>query len=198
MASAFDEIQFPPSISFGATGGPRFSTDVLILSSGYEARNQNWAAARAQYDISTGIKTKADMDAVIAFFYARAGRARGFRYKDWKDFQARAQPLLSLGANHYQLAKSYSSGAQTYLRTIAKPVSATVVCYVGTTPTVPSAIDYTTGIVTSSAALTSADFDFDVPVRFDTDQLDVEITDFATLEFASIVRKIPLVEVRIA
>src|SRR5215469_7674134 len=75
MAS-FDEVQFPPSISFGATGGPGFSTKVIILSSGYEARNQNWSLARAAYDISTGIKTRADMDAVIAFFYARRASSR--------------------------------------------------------------------------------------------------------------------------
>ena len=156
----------------------------------------NWSAARAEYDISTGIKTKADMDAVIAFFYARGGRARAFRFKDWKDYQASAQPLISLGSNHYQLVKQYTSGSVTYTRSIIKPVVGTVVVYVSGTPTAPDSIDYSTGIVTSTAPLTTADFQFDTPVRFDQDRLEVEIVDFATNEFASVVRKIPLVEVR--
>lgn len=195
--AAFDEVQFPPSISLGASGGPKFSTDVIIMSSGYESRNQNWLAARAEYDISTGVKTQADMDAVIAFFYARSGRSRAFRFKDWKDYSAQAQALLSLGSNQFQLLKQYSSGAVTYSRTINKPVTGTVIVRAGGSVVIPSAIDYTTGIVTSTSALTSADFQFDVPVRFDIDQLEVEIQDFAANEFASIVRKIPLIEVRI-
>ena len=136
MAS-FDEVQFPPSISFGATGGPGFSTKVIILSSGYEARNQNWSLARAEYDISTGIKTKADMDAVIAFFYARAGKARGFRFKDWKDYQATNEPVVSIGGGNFQLVKRYTSGSITYVRTITKPVTGTVTLGGG------GALDYT-------------------------------------------------------
>src|SRR5215472_6880564 len=141
MAS-FDEVQFPPSISFGATGGPGFSTKVIILSSGYEARNQNWSLARAEYDISTGIKTKADMDAVIAFFYARAGRARGFRFKDWKDYQATSEPVFALGGGNYQLAKSYVSGSVGYQRLITKPVAGTISVSGG------GSVDPTTGIIT--------------------------------------------------
>jgi uncharacterized protein (TIGR02217 family) len=186
--SSFDEVQFPPSISFGATGGPGFSTKVIILSSGYEARNQNWSLARAEYDISTGIKTRADMDAVIAFFYARAGRARGFRFKDWKDYQATSEPVVSIGDGTFQLVKRYTSGSITYVRTITKPVSGTVTISGG------GSLDYTTGIITGGGA-GNATFQFDVPVRFDIDKLEVEIQDFATDEFASIVRKIPLIEV---
>jgi uncharacterized protein (TIGR02217 family) len=180
MAS-FDEVRFPPSISFGATGGRKFSTNVIILSSGYEARNQNWSPARAEYDISTGIKTKADID-VIAFFYARAGRARGVRFKDWKDYQATNEPVVSIGGGNFQLVKRYTSGSITYVRTITKPVTGTVT------------LGGAARSITRPALLPaggSATLQFDVPVRFDIDKLEVEIQDFATTEFASIVRKIP-------
>jgi uncharacterized protein (TIGR02217 family) len=189
MAS-FDEVQFPPSISFGATGGPKFSTNVIILSSGYESRNSNWNLARAEYDISTGIKTKADMDAVIPFFYARNGRARGFRFKDWKDYQAVAEPVYPVGGGVYALAKSYVSGSVGYQRIITKPVAGTITVSGG------GSVDPTTGLITGGSGGT-ASFEFDVPVRFDIDYLEVEIQDFAGDEFASIVRKIPLIEVRI-
>ena len=38
---AFREIQFPTKISFGAIGGPGFSTDVVTVRSGREKRNAN-------------------------------------------------------------------------------------------------------------------------------------------------------------
>jgi uncharacterized protein (TIGR02217 family) len=58
------------------------------------------------------------MDAVIAFFYARAGKARGFRFKDWKDYQATSEAVVSIGSGNFQLVKRYASGSQTYIRTI--------------------------------------------------------------------------------
>ncbi len=89
----FDEVQFPPSISAGATGGAEYSTDVVVLSSGVEKRNSNWSASRGAWDVSTGVKKKTDSDALITFFRARQGKARGFRFKDWTDFKATAQSL---------------------------------------------------------------------------------------------------------
>src|SRR5437870_2530303 len=91
--AAFDEVQFPPAISYGAIGGPEFSTDVVVLSSGFESRNANWPAARGKWDVSSGVKSQADLQTLIAFFRARQGKARGFRFKDWNDFQGFGQQL---------------------------------------------------------------------------------------------------------
>lgn len=94
---SFVEVQFPSDISYGATGGPMFLTDVVATVSGHEQRNSKWSQARARYNVASGVKTETQWQALIAFFRARRGKAVGFRFKDWGDFKAVNQPLLSLG-----------------------------------------------------------------------------------------------------
>jgi hypothetical protein len=93
MALVFDEVQFPVSISRGSVGGPTYSTDVVTLSSGVERRNQNWSQARLSYDVAPGVKNQTDLDALIVFFRARRGKARGFRFKDWLDYKGTGQAI---------------------------------------------------------------------------------------------------------
>lgn len=198
---AFIEVQFPTDISYGSSGGPEYSTDIVETLGGYEQRNANWSAARAVYNVAHGVKTQAQLDALIAFFRARGGRADGFRFKDWTDYQASAQAIGTGNgsATAFQLVKLYSSGTVTVTRTISKPVSGTVVIHLnGVVQGSGWSVDTTTGIVTFTSAPASgvaitADFQFDVPARFDTDRLS------ATLEAygASSWRDIPIVEVRI-
>ena len=71
---SFHEVQFPCDISYGSSGGPEFSTDVVITHSGYEQRNINWSEARARYNVTHGVKTQSQLDVLIAFFRARCGR----------------------------------------------------------------------------------------------------------------------------
>lgn len=176
---AFHEVQFPPNIAYGATGGPGFNTTVAANLAGYEQRNINWPAARGKWDISTGIKSQSDMASVIAFFRARFGKAYGFRFKDWSDYQAVGQ-LIGTGdgdVTEFQLVKNYTSGSYNYQRQINKPVSGTVKIYLNSVlQSSGFTIDTSTGLVTfdtapGSGVLVNADFQFDVPVRFDTDEL---------------------------
>ena len=97
--TGFHDVRFPDAIARGAIGGPEFSTDVIAVASGYEQRNVNWSAARAKFDISTGIRTREQMAEVIAFFRARRGRAYGFRFRDWNDFDATGEALASDGGS---------------------------------------------------------------------------------------------------
>src|SRR4051812_15138384 len=120
----FHEVQFPPKIAYGATGGPEFNTSVITTFGGFEQRNINWQKARGKWDISTGIKTKADMEGVNGFFRARFGKAYGFRFKDWSDYQAIKQ-VIGVGNGSqtiFQLSKLYTSGDEKYQREIKKPV----------------------------------------------------------------------------
>lgn len=126
---SFVEVQFPTDISYGASGGPIFLTDVVATVSGHEQRNSKWSQSRAKYNVASGIKTEAQWQALIAFFRARRGMAIGFRFKDWSDYKAENQPLKSLGGNEYQLVKQYVSGAAVYERDITKPVSGSVKLY---------------------------------------------------------------------
>ena len=206
---AFHEVRFPDNISRGARGGPERRTQVVELASGDEERNASWANSRRRYDISYGIRRADDLAAVVAFFEARNGRLNGFRYKDWADYksslpsQAITPTDQQIGTgtgslNTFQLAKPYTSGAQTWTRTIVKPVAGSVrVALNGVEQMSGWSVDTTTGLVSftvapGNAVIVRAGFEFDVPVRFDSDMLDVTLD----LERLGSITSIPLLEIR--
>ena len=198
---AFHEVRFPDDIAYGATGGPEFATSVVATASGYEQRNINWSAARGRWDVASGLKKQTQLDTLIAFFRARKGRAYGFRFKDWTDYKATAQ---ALGAGNgtittFQLIRTYSSGGSTDVRTITKPVAGSVKVYLaGVLQASGWSVNTTTGVITFSAApangvAVSADYEFDVPVRFDTDRMAVTIEQINLHQWSGI----PIVEIRV-
>ena len=198
--NGFHEVQFPPDISYGASGGPGYSTSVVTTVSGHERRNANWASSRGRWNVAHGLKKREQVAALIAFFRARRGRAYGFRFKDWTDHQALAQSL-GVGdgaAKAFQLVKHYPSGAEVESRFISKPVAGSVKVYRdGVEATSGWSIDTTTGLVTFTTApavgvQVTADFVFDVPVRFDSDQMEVTIETFELGTWG----QIPVVEIR--
>lgn len=150
MASGFHEVQFPVDISYGASGGPEYSTDIVTVGSGYEQRNINWEQSRGRWNVAQGVKTKTQMDALIAFFRARMGKAYGFRFKDWTDYKSSGQ-LIGTGDGYqdeFQLIKTYSDGIVTMTRAIKKPVLGTAKIYVdGVLRTGGVSVNITNGIV---------------------------------------------------
>ncbi len=188
----FHEARFPPDISYGAVGGPMFSTGVVTSMSGGEQRAQNWAQSRIKYDVSHGVKTKAQLDALIAFFRARKGKAYGFRFKDWADYVATSQPCVALDPLHFQLAKTYADEAgYADIRTIKKPVVGTVKVYIGDVLVNEGfTIDYTKGIVEFVNDKTGQDitasFEFDVPMRFDSDEMSVSMDSLSIYSWGNI------------
>jgi uncharacterized protein (TIGR02217 family) len=203
---SFDEVQFPPEISMGSTGGPERQTSIVILGSGAEARNARWLNSRRSYDIGYGMRSDNDLHTVIAFFEARNARLRGFRFKDWSDYKscgptstpsATDQPLGtgSITPMSYQLKKTYTSGSQSWVRTIMKPVAGTILAAVNGVATGAFTVDTTTGILTFTAppaagAVLTWGGEFDTPVRFDTDKLVINMRDYR----AGQIQSIPLME----
>jgi uncharacterized protein (TIGR02217 family) len=195
MSDFIESPRFPELISFHALAGPEFQTDVVVVQSGAEARNQNWEQARRRYEVSHAVRLPAQYIPLKAFFHVVGGRAIGFRFKDWTDFEcADAEgKFLQLTSTTFQLLKRYTSGSETYDRVISKPISAISITG-GSSPVV----DYTTGIVTvSSGTPTAWNGEFDVPCRFDTDRMEGEIIDKAGTEFIIGWNSIPIVEIRI-
>lgn len=197
---SFVEIQFPPDISYGSSGGPLYTTDIVITAGGHEQRNVQWEQARARYNVAHGVKTKVQLEQLIAFFRARKGRAYGFRFKDWTDYQLTNQ-VIGVGngiKTAFQLTKTYSSGGVDESRNIRKPVSGTVLVKVdGVAVTSGVSISTATGIVTFTTApalgrTITASAEFDVPVRFDTDRLSATLEDYGVHSWMDI----PLIEVR--
>ncbi len=211
---AFHEIRFPLGVSLGATGGPERRTEIVTLGSGHEERNSPWALSRRRFNAGYGIRSLDDIHGVTAFFEARQGRLYGFRWKDRSDFSS-ALPGQSVSSidqpvglgdgieTTYQLKKTYQSGPASSVRDITKPVEGTVLVNVDgveQTSGVEFVVDHTSGVLTflsghvpASGAAISCGYEYDVPVRFDTDFLEINLTAFDAGEIPSI----PLIEIRI-
>jgi uncharacterized protein (TIGR02217 family) len=192
----FHEVRFPPAWSFGSSGGPERRTEIVTLGSGREERNTPWALSRRRYQAGVGLASLDDLHGVIAFFEARRGRLHGFRWKDHLDWKSCA-PLQAVSAldqalgegdgvrMSFELVKAYGDGAGSYVRRIAKPVAGSVRVAVDGAELAPPAfdVDAAAGVVTlevapGAGAAVTAGFAFDVPVRFDTDRLSVNLTAF--------------------
>lgn len=209
---AFHEVRFPASLSFGSVGGPERRTDIVTLANGFEERNTPWAHSRRRYDAGLGLRSLDDVSTLIAFFEARQGQLIGFRWKDWSDFKSCApskdvsalDQLIAVGdetTTEWPLTKTYRSGEFTYVRNVAKPISGSVRVAVGGDPLqedVDYQVDHESGVVTFDhppdlGAEIRAGFEFDVPVRFDTDAIMASISSFQAGEAPNI----PIVEVRV-
>ena len=208
----FHEVRFPASLSFGSVGGPERRTDIVTLTSGFEERNTPWAHSRRRYDAGLGLRSLDDVSALIAFFEARQGQLYGFRWKDWADYKS-CLPSATVSYDDqeiargdgvgrvFQLVKTYRSGLQSHAREITKPVAGTVRVGVAGDELqegVHYEVDTATGLVTlaevpAEGAVVSAGFEFDVPVRFDTDRVQVSVASFR----AGDVPNVPVVELRV-
>jgi uncharacterized protein (TIGR02217 family) len=212
--TSFHDVRFPTGISRRASGGPERRTDVVALASGHEERNSRWAHSRRRYNAGYGIRTLDEIHEVVGFFEERRGRLHGFRWKDHADYksgppQSAVDPAdQEIGTGDgttasFQLIKSYGDGGSAYVRPITKPVAGTVrVAVDGAEKSdgVDFTVDLQTGIVTfqtsaipGAAQTVTAGFEFDVPVRFDSDLLTINLDAFA----AGQIPDIALVEVRL-
>ncbi len=209
---AFHEIRFPANLSFGSVGGPERRTEIVTLSNGHEERNTPWAHSRRRYDAGLGLRSLDDVEVLIAFFEARQGQMHGFRWKDWADHRSCASSrkitpedqLIGTGdgvREDFRLVKAYASGPGKYLRPVTKPVAGTVVVALGGVERIEGLhyeVDTTAGLVRflEAPALgvrVTAGFEFDVPVRFDTDRIQVSVASFQ----AGDVPNVPVLEVRV-
>ena len=209
---AFHEIRFPLDIALGSRGGPERRTDIVLTGSGREERNARWTNSRRRYEAGYGVKTLAAIQSVVEFFEERRGRLYGFRWRDRLDYKscaASATPLpgdQAIGTGNgvnaaFQLVKAYGAAFAPYARLIAKPVALSVrvaVAGIEKTAGVDFDVDVTTGIVTfragkipAASAAVTAGFVFDVPVRFDTDFLEVDLPAFEAGE----IPRVPIIEI---
>lgn len=207
---AFHEVRFPANLSFGALGGPERRTEIVTLANGFEERNTPWADARRRYDAGLGLRHPDDLEALLAFFEARSGQLHGFRWKDWSDHRS-ALPSQELSAldqplgmadgerDSFHLRKAYASGGQTYHRPITKPVAGSVTVAVDGMPLATGwTLDAATGVLSfdtppAAGLAVTAGFEFDVPVRFDTDRLQISMASFQAGELP----RVPVVEIRV-
>ena len=153
-----------------------------------------------------------DVEAVIAFYEARYGQMYGFRWKDWSDYKSaipsvdvkRTDQEIATGdgvTTTFQIIKTYRSGGHAYARPITKPVKGSVLIAVEQDDKqegIDYTVDETTGLITflnppDPDTRVFAGYEFDVPVRFDSDSLLTNIASF----HAGQVPDIPVREVRV-
>jgi len=209
---SFHEVRFPANLSFGSVGGPERRTEIVTLANGFEERNTPWAHGRRRYDAGLSLRSLDDVETLIAFFEARQGQLYGFRWKDWADFKscvpsktvAHDDQVVGRGDGSsvtFTLSKSYRSGAHEYTRPITKPVTGTVKVGLeggALREGVGFEVDEANGTITLAdapyeGAEVTAGFEFDVPVRFDTDRIQTSVASFR----AGDVPSVPVIEVRV-
>ena len=210
--TSFHEVRFPTDIALGATGGPERRTEIVTMGSGREQRNARWSNSRRRFNAGYGVKTLDDLSEVIEFFEERRGRLFGFRFKDPLDHKS-CDPGKEITAidqhigtgngeqANFQLVKSYGSGESRWERRITKPVDGSLLVSVEGVIQIEDQ-DYTIDVSTGELSFVPtkipgngdaifAGFEFDVPVRFDADEITVNMSNFLAGEIATI----PLVEV---
>lgn len=167
---SFFEERFPSCIRFGVSGGPRFSTSAATAQNGFSAKQRNWQYPLQEWQAAAGVQKESDFKEVRAFFYNVYGMFDGFRFKDWADYRATTGEgvIITRDDGALQLAKAYTYGARTFTRPISKPVQNAVALVGGGT------LNYTTGIITGGTP-TGWTGEFDVPVEFMDDLMDVEV-----------------------
>ncbi|MCF6316000.1 MAG: DUF2460 domain-containing protein [Marinosulfonomonas sp.] len=208
----FHEVRFPANLSFGSVGGPERRTEIVTLANGFEERNTPWAHSRRRYDAGLGMRSLDDVELMVAFFEARQGQLFGFRWKDWADFKSGkpsvdpdfSDQVFAIGDGVtavFPLNKTYASGEGIYVRPITKPVAGTVKVGIQgdlLQEAIHFDVDTATGMVTfdhppDEGVEVTAGFEFDVPVRFDTDRIQTSVASFQ----AGQVPNVPVVEVRV-
>ncbi len=204
---AFDDVLFPLALGNDAQVIPTFSTAIVTTASGREQRNANWASGRMRYDAAVGVRSEADVKTIIAFFRARRGAAKAFRFRDPLDHSSNAVTGAPTAMDQiigtadgiqtrFALIKRYGVGADAERRSITRPVAGSLLVAVGGVPR-PTGWSLSGGDIIFTAPpaagqVVTAGFLFDVPVRFAEDSLEIDATTFATGQIASI----PLVEIR--
>ncbi|MCH9806770.1 MAG: DUF2460 domain-containing protein [Alphaproteobacteria bacterium] len=211
---SFHDIRFPTEISMGAQGGPERRTEVVTLGSGYEERNSRWADSRRSFNAGYGVRSIDDLHAVINFFEERRGRLYGFRWRDHTDWKSCApgevvSPLdqvIGTGDGtkaSFQLTKTYGAAFAPWTRQVTKPVAGSVMVAVDgvaqsegddfLADPLNGSIFFQPSSVPGNGAQITAGFEFDVPVRFDADQLEINLQGF----HAGAIPSIPIVEIRL-
>ena len=192
----FHDIRFPLHLAFGTRGGPARSVDILQMANGTEVRNARGRHSRRQYNAVAGLKYREQAIELLHFYESRLGALHGFRFRDPLDYQA--DETLGIGdgqRTEFALTKTYGTAPHIYSRRMTKPVSGSVRVRVDGVETAVS-VDHSEGLIQfqsapAEGAVITVNFEFDVPVRFASDSLDIVLDDFGSAQ----IQDIPLIEI---
>lgn len=175
-------------IEIGAKARPRYSTDIVTTDGGYEFRTSRWAYPLFSFEFTVEPGNSADDSAdpasqtlkeFVNLWHACGGRYNTFKFRHWSDYIATGN-VIGTGDGMtlaFQLYRTYTAGAVTRTRKITRPVQGSVTAYVNGIES-PVSVNEGTGVITFGLAPTNgstitADFQFDIPVRFGDDELEM-------------------------
>jgi uncharacterized protein (TIGR02217 family) len=195
----FFDIRLPTDISYGAVGGPEFSTTLSTTKSGSEVKIKNWSQPRYKYNIMYGLKNRNQMQKLINFFNVCQGKSAHFRYKDWLDYIA-TDSFVANGdgvKTKFPLVKQYNFEKYTMARTINLPIISTIVVQINGNNYKDVTFNYNEEVLEftsppKSGDVISASFEFDVKARFDIDFLPISLIEANRYD----VKDITIIEVK--
>lgn len=196
-----ESLNFAPLIA-DTVGGNQWSTTRIQQDNGFVHLTQNWDNARWKGTLGGRQLFKADFEYLKNFYLSRQGQTQGFRYKNWQDFYRDNQLVGTTAGGPQQIQ------LRTDEKIVTKPVADTVFYKIGDSAWISannpptSTIDLTTGIITTDTLAAGsgqpirAKFEFDIPVRFNSDfRYRYEAMSFDQNEFAVTVDSLELIEI---
>ena len=127
--------------------------------------------------------------------------SNGFEERNTPWAHSRRRYDAGIGLRSLDDVATYTSGAYSYVRPIAKPIAGTVRVAIGGDE-LQESIDYDVDVTTGEiifahppdlGAEVRAGYEFDVPVRFDTDTIQTSVSSFR----AGDAPNVPIIEVRL-
>lgn len=176
-------------IEVGAIARPRYATDVIRTEGGFEFRVPRWRYPlfTFEFNLAPGDADDEESDSdpeqtlteFIDLWHAAGGMDQSFLFRHWADYRGTDQ-LIGYGdggTTEFQLYRVYTAGLVTRQRKITRPVAGTVTAKVNGVAA-PITVDTETGLITfltppANGSNVTASFQFDIPVRFDSDDLEL-------------------------
>lgn len=193
--TTFAEVRLESGlIIYNTRGGSAFSTNVVIMDSGFEQRSQNWQNSRGRWEFGLRQANGSDTRDLNGFFRLRRGKFQGFRLKDWGNYTVTHLPLTERNVvtqgvinlipgsttvgQMYKKTTDRAGTSDVDLQRIAKPITSIAPAVykddILLTEVGDWEVDLSTGLVTFTAppgaAVLTWEGEFDMPVRFDTDE----------------------------
>lgn len=197
--------RFQIPLGFQTSGGPEWSTGIVSLTSGEEVRNAIWAQPLRKWQLVGVPLNEGAANDLLKFFNARSGAAQGFRFSD-PFGHSTARPGFSVSPLDEHLGQGDGVADRFFLtrddgsvmrKPVTRPVAGSVRMAIDGTEVTDVPVDDATGEVTfpsppAPGTTLTAGFDYDLPVRFETDRLELSQTSSGAFQLV----RLSLVEIR--
>jgi uncharacterized protein (TIGR02217 family) len=165
---------------------PRWQSTDIRTKSGARQTNAEWSDQLRLYNITPGIRTLSDFNAVLRHHNAMRGMVHAFPLTDRTLYKVSVAEAFGTGdgsTTAFQLKIDEGNAANSYIREIYKPKSGTLAIYKNAllqTVTTHYTVDYATGIVTFTSAPANGlsltwTGEFYIPVHYLTDEIDASL-----------------------